>query len=217
MKLEIFKKQEIPATNLFNVPTVQKVAEAKLPTENGEFRIAGYKSLISDEEFVCLYKGEINEFVPTLVRIHSQCLTGDVFGSTKCDCGPQLQRALELIEKEGRGAVVYQMQEGRGIGIINKIRAYSLQDNGADTIEANEKLGLEVDLRKYNQCVEILRDLGLKKVKVMSNNPEKLQAMRDGGLEVVKRVALEFAPSINTYNYLHTKKLRMGHLLQLVS
>jgi 3,4-dihydroxy 2-butanone 4-phosphate synthase/GTP cyclohydrolase II len=159
----------------------------------------------------------LSEFIPTLVRILSQCLTGDVFGSTKCDCGPQLQRALELIEKDGRGAVVYQMQEGRGIGIINKIRAYSLQDSGADTIEANERLGLGVDLREYNQCVEILKDLGLKKVKVMSNNPEKLQAMRDGGLEITERVALEFAPSTNTYNYLHTKKLRMGHLLQMVS
>jgi 3,4-dihydroxy 2-butanone 4-phosphate synthase/GTP cyclohydrolase II len=217
MKLEIIKEQEIPTTIMFKVPTVQKVAEARLPTENGEFCIAGYKSLISNEEFVCLYKGELSEFIPTLVRIHSQCLTGDVFGSIKCDCGPQLQRALELIEKDGRGAVVYQMQEGRGIGIINKIRAYSLQDSGADTIEANERLGLGVDLREYNQCVEILKDLGLKKVKVMSNNPEKLQAMRDGGLEITERVALEFAPSTNTYNYLHTKKLRMGHLLQMVS
>lgn len=217
MKLEIVKKHEIPTSIIFNVPTVQKVAEARLPTENGEFIIAGYKSLISNEEFVCLHKGELSEHIPTLVRIHSQCLTGDVFGSTKCDCGPQLQRSLELIEKAGRGAVVYQMQEGRGIGIINKIRAYSLQDKGADTIEANEKLGLDVDLRKYNQCVEILKDLGLKKVRVMSNNPEKIQALRDGGLDVVERVALEFAPSVNTYNYLHTKKLRMGHLLQMIS
>ncbi len=217
MFTEAVKNQNHLTSILFDAKTVEKVAESKLPTEIGEFRLAGYKSLVSNEEFVCLYKGEINLDIPTLVRIHSQCLTGDVFGSIKCDCGPQLQRAMELIEKEGRGVIVYQMQEGRGIGIINKIRAYSLQDNGADTIEANEQLGLGVDLRKYNQCVEILKDLGLKKVKFMSNNPEKIQAMRDGGLEIVERIALEFAPSVNTYNYLHTKKLRMGHLLQMVS
>jgi 3,4-dihydroxy 2-butanone 4-phosphate synthase / GTP cyclohydrolase II len=196
--------------------TVRKAAEARLPTENGEFRIAGYESLTSEEEFVVLYKGEMMPEVPTLIRIHSQCLTGDVFHSMKCDCGPQLQRAMEFIEAEGRGAIVYQMQEGRGIGIINKIRAYALQDHGADTIEANERLGLGVDLREYNQCVEILRDLGLRKVKVMSNNPLKLTAMEEGGLEIVERVPLEFAPSKDTQNYLETKKTRMGHLLRLV-
>ena len=197
--------------------SVEKVAVANLPTVVGEFCIAGYRSLTSDEEFVVLYKGEMNAGVPTLVRIHSQCLTGDVFGSIKCDCGPQLHQAMELIEAEGRGAIVYQQQEGRGIGIINKIRAYALQDEGADTIEANERLGLGVDLREYHQCVEILRDLGLKKVKVLSNNPEKIQAMREGGLEIIERVAIEFKPSKNTLKYLTTKKLQMGHLLHLVS
>ena len=197
-------------------PTVEKVAEARLPTEFGEFRIAGYKSLTSAEEFVVLYKGDLLPALPILVRIHSQCLTGDVFHSMKCDCGPQLQRAMQLIEAEGRGAIVYQMQEGRGIGIINKIRAYSLQDAGADTIEANERLGLGVDLREYRQCVEILRDLGLRKVKAMSNNPLKLQALNEGGLDVVERVPLEFEPSKDTQDYLQTKKKRMGHLLRLV-
>lgn len=201
----------------FHHISVEKVAVANLPTTFGKFKIAGYRSLNSNEEFVVLFKGEMKADVPTLVRIHSQCLTGDVFGSIKCDCGPQLQRAMELIEKEGRGAIVYQQQEGRGIGIINKIRAYALQDEGADTIEANERLGLEVDLREYNQCVEILRDLGLKKVKVLSNNPEKIQAIRDGGLEIVERVPIEFKPSKNTLKYLTTKKLQMGHLLHLVS
>ncbi len=197
--------------------TVEKVADARLPTEFGEFRIAGYKSLISDEEFVCVYKGDLNENVAAPVRIHSQCLTGDVFHSTKCDCGPQLQHAMETIAKEGRGAVVYQHQEGRGIGILNKIKAYALQDEGADTIEANERLGLEVDLREYGQCVEILKDLGLKRVKFMSNNPEKIQAIKDGGLEIIERVPIEFEPSEDTENYLSVKKFQMGHILNLVS
>jgi 3,4-dihydroxy 2-butanone 4-phosphate synthase/GTP cyclohydrolase II len=217
MLVENFKNHDANAPFFKDVSSIQKVAESRLPTEIGEFRIAGYRSLTSDEEFICLYKGEIDENIPTLVRIHSQCLTGDVFGSIKCDCGPQLQRAMELIEKEGRGAIVYQQQEGRGIGIINKIRAYALQDEGADTIEANELLGLEIDLRKYDQCVEVLRDLGLKKVKVLSNNPEKINAMRDGGLEIVERVPIEFKPSKSTIKYLTTKKLQMGHLLHLVS
>ncbi|HEY0462544.1 MAG TPA: GTP cyclohydrolase II [Pyrinomonadaceae bacterium] len=217
MLVENFKNQTVTGALFFkDVKSVEKVTDARLPTEIGEFRIAGYRSLVSDEEFVVLYKGEFDAEIPTLVRVHSQCLTGDVFGSTKCDCGAQLRRAMELIEKEGRGAIIYQQQEGRGIGIINKIRAYALQDEGADTIEANERLGLGVDLREYNQCVEILRDLGLKRVKALSNNPEKIQAMRDGGLEVTERVPIEFKPSENTLKYLTTKKLQMGHLLQLV-
>lgn len=197
--------------------SVEKVADAKLPTEFGEFRIAGYKSLTSSEEFVVLHKGNFRENEPTLVRIHSQCLTGDVFGSCKCDCGPQLRKAMQEIEKAGVGLVVYQLQEGRGIGIINKIRAYALQDEGADTIEANERLGLGVDLREYDQCVEIIKDLGVKRVRVMSNNPEKIEAMRFGGLEVVERVPIEFQPSENTVKYLATKKFQMGHLLRLVN
>lgn len=197
--------------------SVWKAADASLPTEFGEFRIAGYWSLSSNEEFVCVYKGKFDRETAVPVRIHSQCLTGDVFHSTKCDCGAQLKFAMNKIAAAGCGAIVYQHQEGRGIGIINKIRAYALQDKGADTIEANEKLGLEVDLREYDQCVEILRDLGIKKVKAMSNNPEKLRAMRSGGLEIVERIPIEFEPSKNTQNYLSVKKFQMGHLLNLVS
>jgi|SRR5215472_2123389 len=193
--------------------SVERVAEAKLPTEWGEFMIAGYRSRISDEEFVVLYKGKLEPGVPTLVRIHSQCLTGDVFASTKCDCGRQLHRTMQMIEAEGRGAIVYQQQEGRGIGILNKIRAYALQDRGADTVEANELLGLAVDAREYRQCAEILYDLGLCQVKVISNNPLKLQAMEDAGLKVVERVSIEVEPPENAARYLKTKKEKMGHLL----
>jgi len=200
-----------------NTLSVERVAVAILPTEWGEFKIAGYRSLISDEEYVVLFKGELQREVPTLVRIHSQCLTGDVFGSTKCDCGPQLHRTLEMIQEEGRGAVVYQQQEGRGIGILNKIRAYALQDEGADTVEANEKLGLAVDSREYKQCAEILFDLGLCKVRVLSNNPLKLQALEEAGLRIVERVSLQIYPSEKAEKYLRTKKEKLGHLLDLGS
>ena len=199
-----------------NLRTVERVAEARLPTEYGDFRIVGYRSLNSDEEFVVLARGDLRTDGPTLVRIHSQCLTGDVFGSIKCDCGQQLRTAMQLIAREGRGAIVYQHQEGRGIGIINKIRAYALQDEGADTIEANERLGLAVDLRCYEQCAEILRDLGLSSVRLMSNNPEKIQALEEMGLQVVERVSLVIAPTEAARGYLLTKKEQMGHLLELV-
>src|SRR6266850_2070908 len=195
--------------------SVERVAEARLPTEWGDFQIAGYRSLISSEEFVVLYKGEMRPDVPTLVRIHSQCLTGDVFGSIKCDCGEQLHQTLQMIEREGRGAIVYQQQEGRGIGIINKIRAYALQDEGADTVEANERLGLAVDLREYRQCAEVLFDMGLCKVRVLSNNPLKLQALRDAGLEVVSRESIEVESTETARKYLATKKEKLGHLLKV--
>jgi len=195
--------------------TVERVAIASLPTEWGDFKIAGYRSRISDEEFVVLYKGELRPDVPTLVRIHSQCLTGDVFGSTKCDCGAQLHRTMQMIQKEGRGAIVYQQQEGRGIGILNKIRAYALQDEGADTVEANERLGLAVDSREYRQCAEVLFDLGLCQVKVISNNPGKLRALEEAGLEITERVSIEVPSSETAARYMQTKKEKMGHLLEL--
>ena len=195
--------------------TVERVAVASLPTEWGDFQIAAYRSLTTNEEFVALFKGEMSRDVPTLVRIHSQCLTGDVFGSTKCDCGRQLHQTMQMIQQEGRGAIVYQQQEGRGIGIVNKIRAYALQDLGADTVEANERLGLAVDLRNYRQCAEILFDLGLCRVKVISNNPKKLQALEEAGLKIVERVSIEVDSSENAEKYLRTKKEKLGHLLDL--
>src|SRR6267154_1083417 len=193
--------------------SVARVAEAKLPTEWGDFQIAGYRSLTSGEEFVVLYKGEMRPDVATLVRIHSQCLTGDVFGSKKCDCGEQLHRTMQMIDEEGRGAIVYQQQEGRGIGIINKIRAYALQDEGADTVEANERLGLAVDSREYRQCAEVLFDLGLCKVKVVSNNPGKLRALEEAGLEITERVSIEVTPTEPAEKYMRTKREKLGHLL----
>lgn len=194
--------------------TVEQVAVAELPTEWGNFKIAGYRSLVSDEEFVALFKGEMRRDTPTLVRIHSQCLTGDVFGSTKCDCGAQLHQTMKMIDMEGRGAIVYQQQEGRGIGIINKIRAYALQDDGADTVEANEQLGLAVDLREYKQCAEILFDLGLCQVRVISNNPLKLRALEEAGLRIVERVSIQVPPTENAAHYMRTKKEKLGHLLE---
>ncbi|HVS20697.1 MAG TPA: GTP cyclohydrolase II [Pyrinomonadaceae bacterium] len=195
--------------------SVERMAEAKLPTEFGDFKIGGYRSLVSNEEFVVLSKGEMRPEVPTLVRIHSQCLTGDVFSSTKCDCGPQLHRTMQMIQEEGCGAIVYQQQEGRGIGIINKIRAYALQDEGADTVEANERLGLAVDSREYRQCAEVLFDLGLCKVRMISNNPGKLRALEEAGLEIVERVAIEIPSNETAVRYLQTKKEKLGHLLKV--
>src|SRR5215216_3656052 len=195
--------------------TIERVADARLPTETGDFRILGFRSLVSTEEFVVLVKGDLRAGRPSLVRIHSQCMTGDVFGSLKCDCGRQLEAAMKLIEEEGHGAIVYQQQEGRGIGIINKIRAYALQDEGADTIEANERLGFAADMRRYEQCAEVLLDLGLGAVRVMSDNPSKIQALRQAGLKVVDRVRLEVEPHDSFVNYLKTKKEKMGHLVSV--
>jgi 3,4-dihydroxy 2-butanone 4-phosphate synthase/GTP cyclohydrolase II len=196
--------------------TVERVSVANLPTEYGDFKIAGYRARESGEEFVALFKGEIERDTPTLARIHSQCLTGDVFGSLKCDCGAQLHHAMEMIEAAGCGAIVYQLQEGRGIGIINKIRAYALQDDGADTVEANERLGLAVDLREYRQCAEILFDLGLCQVRMLSNNPLKLRAMEEAGLQVVERVAIEVEHGEAAAHYMRTKKEKLGHLLNAI-
>jgi 3,4-dihydroxy 2-butanone 4-phosphate synthase / GTP cyclohydrolase II len=196
--------------------TVQCVAQARLPTDCGEFQISGYKSTISNEEFVVLSQGDLKADVPTLVRIHSQCLTGDVFGSARCDCGQQLRLALQLVSNEGRGAIVYQQQEGRGIGIINKIRAYKLQDEGADTVEANERLGFAADLRTYEQCAEILRDLGLRQIRLMSNNPDKIKAFERVGISIVERVELAISPSVDAKKYLQTKKEKLGHLLSVL-
>lgn len=194
---------------------VDRLAEADLPTEVGLFRIIGFKSRLDDEEFPVLVKGTLDADTPTLVRIHSQCLTGDVFHSLKCDCGRQLDHAMKLIQAEGRGVIVYQQQEGRGIGITNKIRAYELQDAGQDTVEANLSLGFEADLRQYECCVAILKQLGLRRVRLMSNNPDKIAALEKAGFEV-QRVPIEVEPNEKTVDYLKTKKEKLGHILGAV-
>ena len=206
---------DIPPFRHTSQSTVRRVAEAKLPTEFGDFQIIGYQSLTSPEEFVALVKGVPRPYRTSLVRIHSQCMTGDVFGSTRCDCGRQLHEAMKLIAAEEHGVIIYQQQEGRGIGIINKIRAYALQDEGADTVEANERLGLDVDSRRYEQCAEIILHLGLRKVRVLSNNPAKIRALERCGLDVVERVALEVQPAEAAIRYLRAKKEKMGHLIDV--
>jgi 3,4-dihydroxy 2-butanone 4-phosphate synthase / GTP cyclohydrolase II len=195
---------------------VHCVASPKLPTDYGEFRVHAYESDITGEEHVALVKGEIAEDDEVLVRVHSSCLTGDVFHSSRCDCGDQLERAFALIEKEGKGVILYLLQEGRGIGLVNKLRAYELQDGGDDTIEANAKLGFAPDIRDYGTGSQILRDLGVRKIRLMTNNPAKYVAIEGFGLTIVERVPLEIAPSLTTKKYLETKKKKLGHILELV-
>ncbi|MGA9768930.1 MAG: GTP cyclohydrolase II [Blastocatellia bacterium] len=199
-----------------NCAGVERLAEANLPTESGLFRIIGFKSKLTGEEYPVLVKGELSPEKPSLVRIHSQCLTGDVFHSIKCDCGRQLDYAMKRIQEEGHGVIIYQQQEGRGIGITNKIRAYALQDAGQDTVEANLSLGFEADLRSYECCAEIFKQLGLRRIRLMSNNPDKIAALEKAGLEIVERVSIEVEPTENALNYMKTKKEKMGHLLEKV-
>jgi 3,4-dihydroxy 2-butanone 4-phosphate synthase/GTP cyclohydrolase II len=195
---------------------VERLAEANLPTEFGLFRIIAFKSLATNEEFPVLVKGTLDAETPALVRIHSQCLTGDVFHSLKCDCGRQLNHAMNLIQEEGRGVIIYQQQEGRGIGITNKIRAYELQDAGQDTVEANLSLGFEADLRQYECCVDILKQLGLRRIRLMSNNPDKIAAVQRAGIDIVERISIEVEPHEKSLGYMKTKKEKLGHLLNNV-
>jgi len=197
-------------------PGIERVAEANLPTEFGAFRLVGFREHGSGEEIVVLAKGALEPGSPTLVRIHSQCLTGDVFHSVKCDCGRQLHQAMKMIEAEGSGVIVYQLQEGRGIGLINKIRAYALQDQGQDTVEANLSLGFDPDLREYRACAEVIKGMGVRKVRLLSNNPAKLAALQEAGLEVVERISIEIEPDESALSYLKTKKEKLGHLLDNV-
>jgi 3,4-dihydroxy 2-butanone 4-phosphate synthase/GTP cyclohydrolase II len=195
---------------------VRRIASPNLPTRMGEFHLYAYKSEVSHEEHLALVHGEIREDEPVLVRVHSQCLTGDVFGSSRCDCGEQLELAMAKIVEAGRGVFLYLLQEGRGIGLVNKLKAYELQDEGHDTVSANEKLGFPPDIRNYGVGCQILRDLGVRKMRLMTNNPSKYVAIDGYGLEIVERVPLEVHPTERSRKYLEAKKNKMGHLLKLV-
>jgi GTP cyclohydrolase II len=192
-----------------------KIAEADFPTRFGHFRIYGFEEVTGGEteEAVVLRMGDVVSGDPPLVRIHSECLTGDVFHSLRCDCRSQLELSLDLIAGEGRGLIIYEHQEGRGIGLLNKLRAYELQDAGADTVEANVKLGFEADLRGYRMPAEILLYLGVRRVRLLSNNPEKIAALENAGIEVVERVPCIVEAHAQNTGYLQTKKEKMGHLL----
>jgi len=192
-----------------------RVAEADLPTKFGHFKIIGYESPITAEHHVALVKGDVAGKKNILVRVHSKCLTGDTFHSLRCDCGEQLEKSMLAIEKEGLGVLVYMHQEGRGIGLINKIKAYHLQDTGMDTVQANEKLGFKNDLRDYGLGAQILKDLGLTTIRILTNNPKKVIGLRGYGIEIVERVPIDITPNKRNINYLKTKKNKMGHLIDV--
>jgi 3,4-dihydroxy 2-butanone 4-phosphate synthase / GTP cyclohydrolase II len=196
---------------------VQRVAEAKLPTKHGEFTVIAYKSNVDTDEHVALVKGDISGDRPVLVRVHSECLSGDVFGSLRCDCGDQIALAMEKINEEGRGVLLYMRQEGRGIGFHNKVKAYALQDKGLDTVEANIALGFAPDLRDYGIGAQILADLGLHSVRLLSNNPKKVVGLESYGIKVVETIPLIIPPTPHSIRYLRTKEKKMGHILGLDS
>lgn len=212
--LKIITIADLIAYRRKNEILIDHVAEANMPTKYGDFRIIGYENKLNGEHHVALVKGDVDDGQPVLVRVHSECLTGDAFGSIRCDCGEQFATAMEQINKEGRGILVYMRQEGRGIGLINKLRAYSLQDGGMDTVEANLALGFPEDMRDYGIGAQILADLGVKRIKLLTNNPRKISGLAGYGMEVVERVAIQMNYNEKNAYYLKTKQAKMGHMLE---
>ncbi len=213
--LKIISIEDLIAYRLRNESIITKNVEVKMPTQWGNFELIAYTQTTNNQEHLALVKGTWKKDEPVLVRVHSSCLTGDIFGSCRCDCGPQLHKSMEMIEKEGKGVIVYMNQEGRGIGLLNKLKAYKLQEEGRDTVEANIELGFKMDERDYGVGAQILRDLGISKIRLMSNNPKKRAGLIGYGLEIVDNVAIEIES--NEYNqlYLKTKRDKMGHSLKL--
>lgn len=212
--LRMISVQDLIAYRRMKERLVQFVAEAKLPSQYGEFTIKIFENTVDGKEHVAVVKGDISTSEPVLVRVHSECLTGDIFGSHRCDCGPQLHAALEQIDREGRGVVLYMRQEGRGIGLANKIKAYALQEQGLDTVEANVHLGFPPDPRDYGIGAQILTELGISKMRLMTNNPKKRVGLQSHGLEVTELVAVEVPPTVDNIGYLETKRDKMGHILR---
>lgn len=213
--LKIISIEDLIAYRLKTESLVERQIEINLPTEVGDFKLVHYKQTTNGLEHLALIKGEWEEGEPILVRVHSSCMTGDIFGSCRCDCGPQLERAMKMVEEEGKGVILYMNQEGRGIGLLNKLKAYKLQEEGYDTVEANLKLGFKMDQRDYGIGAQILRELGVSKMRLMSNNPRKRTGLIGYGLEVVENVPLEIESNIHNKKYLQTKKDKLGHSLNL--
>lgn len=211
--LRIITIKDLIAYRMATEQLVRRVVDVHLPTKYGEFQLAAYEERLTGEVHLALIKGTWTEDEPVLVRVHSQCLTGDIFGSMRCDCGDQLAMAMMQVEQEGKGVVLYMKQEGRGIGLLNKLKAYKLQEEGLDTVEANEALGFDMDHRDYGIGCQILRDLGIRKLRLMTNNPTKRIGLAGYGLEIVERVPIEAPPNHINEHYLRTKRDRMGHLI----